>query len=480
MPIKTTHQGRRRHLKEHNISSCGYIKIEDDIFTYLFSDYKVTLLPAHETDEGRQEIYKRIRQNKDINPKFYFGLEGQRKIAFLCNGKISTDLLGIDQKVIFFTPLMVRSTGNTDSFFRDLSLEWSQFHAITFYGGNVNSVINPQIAVEKKESVQIPINGEREIKLCPWTDYTRDIEVIIDDEKATLTISVVHDAESYDRDQMGAYSLGVLNSFIRLSFETAQGFEKIEKYYVVIYKLLALLTGRRNLHFNMFLSQRNSEKELQETALCAVYEPFENFSNREWHQVISIYDVFDCLPNIIQKIAKNETDIILDLLPDNNEKEGYITISNVQDLCTALEVAYKWSDKHSVKDKLIEDLKGCITETIHNFMNSRGSIDVYKETTISSAFQYLDYTLKQRVLELYVENQKLVDFIVRKWKLPEVNEASIGEFVKLRNKKTHSGVVNWGENAKIYTPLLSLVYIGFFRHIKLTEDNIVQIIRHFF
>lgn len=35
-------------------------------------------------------------------------------------------------------------------------------------------------------------------------------------------------------------------------------------------------------------------------------------------------------------------------------------------------------------------------------------------------------------------------------------------FVKLRNNKTHSGTVEWGKSAKIYAPLLAIVYASFF------------------
>ena len=91
---------------------------------------------------------------------------------------------------------------------------------------------------------------------------------------------------------------------------------------------------------------------------------------------------------------------------------------------------------------------------------------------MSSAFQYLDYTLKQKILTLYNENSDIVDAIVSKYSLPSVNENSIASFVKLRNNKTHSGTVEWGKSAKIYAPLFAIVYASFFKYIKFPDEVI--------
>ena len=61
------------------------------------------------------------------------------------------------------------------------------------------------------------------------------------------------------------------------------------------------------------------------------------------------------------------------------------------------------------KDALIQELKKNIKNTIAEFTKVHNEIDVNKETTMSSAFQYLDYTLKQRILTLYNENSDIVD-----------------------------------------------------------------------
>lgn len=59
--------------------------------------------------------------------------------------------------------------------------------------------------------------------------------------------------------------------------------------------------------------------------------------------------------------------------------------------------------------------------------------------------------------------------------LPQVNEANIDSFVKLRNNKTHSDTVEWSDSAKLYAPLFAIVYAGFFKYIGL-PDGIIRCI----
>lgn len=184
-------------------------------------------------------------------------------------------------------------------------------------------------------------------------------------------------------------------------------------------------------------------------------------------------DLKNRIINIDHGIVNGKVNSLLELLPEDNKMVNRISIKNVQDLCTALEVSYQLDDKRKrEKDALIEELKKNIKNTIAEFTKAHNEIDVNKETTMSSAFQYLDYTLKQKILTLYNENSDIVDEIVSKYSLPSVNENSIASFVKLRNNKTHSGTVEWGESAKIYTPLFAIVYASFFKYIKLPDEVI--------
>ena len=94
-------------------------------------------------------------------------------------------------------------------------------------------------------------------------------------------------------------------TFFRFSFENAQGFEKMEKYYIIARKIVAILTSQNNICFEeVYLSQRNSEQKYFKTGICKIFDSYENYSIRQWHKVIPIFSVFDYIPNLIDGNCK--------------------------------------------------------------------------------------------------------------------------------------------------------------------------------
>jgi len=453
---------------------CGYLKVGDDTYTYNVSDNIVTLLPAQSEKRKIYESLDRIRTRDTNLSEYLFGEDNEGMIAILHNGKFSIRGMGFSPSIKFATPIIIKARGNAEGFFSMMTESWERFHAITFYGGNINALCDPGLAIKPPDADEyLKYDGEREIKMRPWKEYTRSIDFKIENEKITLTCSIKQDEGINGIERKGAYNLGILNSFIRFSFENAQHFDKIQKYYIIAKKLIAILTSQNNVSFEVYLSQKNSDDKYFETGICKIFEYYGNYSTRKCHNVIPIFSIFDYIPNLIDGIINSKADSLLELLPENNEMVSRISIKNVQDLCTALEVAYHLDDKRSrEKDILIEELKKHIKKTIADFSESHNGIDINKETTISSAFQYLDYTLKQKILTLYNENCDVADAIVSKWLLPQVNETNIAIFVKLRNSKTHSGTVEWSDSAKIYAPLFAIVYASFFRYIGLPDEII--------
>ena len=439
-------------MKKINENFCGYIKVEDDTYTYNVSDNIVTLLPAQSDVSKRYDSLYRIKSHNTDTPEYLFGEDNDSMIAILHKGKFVTNLIGTNVAIRFATPIIIKASGNAQGFFSKLTEDWCKFHAITFCGGNINALYTPDIAIEQPDiSELLKYDGARTIKMRPWSDYTRTTEFQIENEKVTLTVSVGQTAETNNAENRGAYNLGKMYTFFRFSFENAQRFEKIEKYYIIVKKIVAILTAQNNVCFEeVYLSQRNSEQKYFKTGVCKIFDPYENYSIRQRHKVIPIFSVFDYIPNLVNGIINSKADSLLELLPEDNKMVNRISIKNVQDLCTALEVSYQLDDKRKrEKDALVEELKKNIKNTIAEFVKEHNEIDVNKETTISSAFQYLDYTLKQKILTLYNENSDVVNAIVSKYSLPSVNENSITSFVKLRNNKTHSGTVEWGESGSI-------------------------------
>lgn len=455
---------------------CGYLKVDEDTFAYSVSNSIVTLLPAYSKESERYEAIDRICSHNIEQPEFLLGNDDERMIAIARNSKFYTGYLSAWAR--FSTPLIIRASGNADGYFGQLADDWYKFHAITFWGGNINALYNPEVVIEQQNADDLVRFGKREIRMRPWKDYSLSKEFEVYGEKVTIVISVRGGGDS--TNNKGAYNLGTFNSYIRFTFEKAQNLSEIEKFYTIARKLVAILTGQNNVSFETYLSQRNTQGKYFETGVCKIFDSYENYSKRKWHNVIPIYNVLEYIPNLIDKITNDEASALLMLLPEDNRYNNRISITNIQDLCTALEVAYEWEEIEREKDQLVEELKKDIKKTIKGFLEKHNDIDVYKKTTISSAFDYLDFTLKTRIYTLYSENCDVVDAVVAKWALPPVDIENIDFFVKLRNNKTHAGKFEWGESAQLYTALFALVYACFFKHIgipaELAKALVLQII----
>lgn len=89
-------------------------------------------------------------------------------------------------------------------------------------------------------------------------------------------------------------------------------------------------------------------------------------------------------------------------------------------------------------------------------------------------------TVKQKILTLYSENIDIIDSITDKFHLKRLDEQTIASFVKLRNGKTHSGTIEWGNCADYYMPLLAIAYSTLFRYAEIPEELIKQLITSLF
>lgn len=457
-------------------SFSGYIKIENSVFAFTLRDQIVTLLPAYSEPDQRGKALDVFSSESMKEPAFFYGHdESLHQIAFYKQSAVNQGKLGLSSSAKFSTPLIVKSAGNASGFYSKLTEEWNKFHAITFYGGNINSICDPENAIFRVRDV----DGDRRVTRLEKRDlseYTKTTKVTIGGVSADLTVSVFESPAPKNPDNPQSYSLGELNSFIRLSFTSAQDFSTIERYYTTMRILVAILTKQDNVHFEVYLSQRDLKDMYYKSAYCKIYDGSEEYLDNNTNTIISIARIFDQIPNLIQAIDNGNLNIFRDLLPKNRRDLRSISISNVQDLCTALEMAYYWSERHEEKDEYIENLKISIKKAIKEFVANNPGVDPNNETTLSSCFGYLSFTLKQRINTLYNENKEIIDIIASRNGTPNVCLETIKSFVDLRNGKTHSGIFAWNENAKLFYPLFTLVYACLLNYIGVDDETVKEII----
>lgn len=455
---------------------CGYLNIEDDKFAFNISESLVTLLPAESDHKKIQEVLSHMRSRNTDDSEFIFGYDGNSIIALERKTKFTMDSLHLSPAIKFRTPIIIKAAGNTYNFTRQLTATWDHFHTITFWGGNINAIFPPAIArkftsPERKSNVE----GTIAIELHPSSYYTRSAEIEIDGTRATFTVSLFQ-TEGTSEEHMNAYNIGELSASIRLSFEGAQHFDKIERYYQIVHSLIAFLTAQNNIVFDVYLSQKGQDGLFYKTGVCKIFDSFPNYSVRKSHKVIPILSVFDHIPNMVKLIAADKVRPILEVLPSDNMDVHRISITNVQDLCTALEIEYNANKSKRPKDALIEELKKSIHETIAEFVQDKPEIDIHKSTNIASAFKYLDFTLVDKILTLYGECESIINQFIEQKSLSAIDESRIRAFVKLRNNKTHSGEINWENNGETYVILLALLYACILKNTGVDSSIIHQLL----
>ena len=457
----------------------GYLKIEEDEFAYHISDNIVTLLPVCGDQPERKACLDKLADRKVDSNEFFWGYNYLNQIGIMVSRNIDR---GYSYDYVnFCTPLIIQACGNAHAFYSNLTEDLKKFHAITFYGGTINSIMNPGIAINYSSSLKN--EGVKAVGLIkPFDNYTLSSEFIFNNEEIMLTVSIRYSSEKGDNINSG--NLGRMVSFIRFAFKTAHNVEDVLEFYNLAKKLLSVMVSQKNVHFDeVYLSQRNHEDKFFDTFLCKVFDKYENYSNRNSSQVIPIMNIIDYIPKIIERIHEGQADHLLELLPTNNSMRGFITIKDIPNICTAMEIAYDYDkkkrrkeNKSRDKDVKVVELKEKIKEAIKEFTASHEEFNPYNITTINSCFQYLDFTLATKIQTLYEENRSIVDSIANKHGLPLVNDERIEKFVKLRNAKTHAGKQELGDNAYTYLPFFSIVYSCFFKQADIPDEVIENMV----
>lgn len=454
----------------------GYLTIDEKVFGYTADNHRITLLPSYPTKKEQFEAIDWFKVQANDLTECLYGTDNNSSVAFVRNGDISTDMFM--PIASFSSPFIIKAAGNADGFYKMLTCEWKKYHAITFFGMSINSIFNPQIADANLQTADInTVDGALEQKTRPWKEYTLESSFEIFGENTSVVVSVTQGIGSREED--GAYNLGKLNSYIRLSFEKAHSFNEIQKYYNLVRRLLSLLLKQQDVDFGFFLSQRLPDGRFYKTAICKAAQqniPLRFLSSA---RAINIDILFPSLQLLLQGISEKKYDILISVLPEWKQR-GFISFSNIQDLCTALEIAYRWENKENPKDDLIQELKRELKQTIKEFIDVHPELDVNQQTNISGAFQHLELTLKNKVLYMCKINEQFLKCSNAIHFTPPLNDQNIGAFIKLRNGKTHDGFVEWNDSAQIFEPLIALVYVELFKSINIDNETIKDIMRKCF
>lgn len=462
----------------------GWIPVDSEYAVFAADEYLFHIFsPNPDPDKAYGLLQSFISQNSTKGDYILAWDTLLHRVAFL-NTKGTIDLNEPCQGITLSTPIIIKSCGNTDSFDQVLTHDWKLYDAITFWGGNVNTIRNPKratISIKERDKEDY-YTGVNTINVKPFSEQTHRIPITIREERAEMVIS----SFSSDLDDHSIREIGYVDSIIRISFETPKQFNEVLKHFNIIKDLIALFTRHSNVKFETILQQRINEDLFFRTAVCKVKDGYVNHLEEFHRYVLQIDDVLRkengtmILQNIVSMISKNEFQHIRRLLTDNNSKRNLITVNDIGFLCSALEVECNKSLKKSEKNNWIEGLKIEIKETITKYEKENPLSDTYSETNIGSCFQHLNYTLRHRIYDLYLLHKNILDQFTEQRELPQINFESIEKFVVLRNKLTHEGSTIWNGGEDLYLSLFYLTYASFFSRAGMSDKDIEELLEKLF
>lgn len=389
----------------------------------------------------------------------------------------------------FYAPIIIKPRPRATQ-----PLDLSHFDAITFSGESVNLAYNPKFAVERTNDnewyeQQKSNPGAVEIKIKPFTEYTRHFEVIIAGVKADLSYSITTNTEHMNSQNN---KLGILNSFVRVAFLEKQPLEMIGKCYLQILHFLQFLLARQNVGFNIQLEHRVSSAANQhdggqvldhfdKLAEVFISDSYEDYCDVRLDHTIQLSHLEGDFPKLFNLFSENADNPFLAMLPASSKRVRYISYTDVGDICASLEREYKLkrykAPKDDIRDALIKKLNHTISEYKEELAKTSPNNDYDKIiSTASGNMRYIKLPLKECIIYLW---EKSLDEVLDDVKKQDLKK-DIADFVDMRNNITHEGTIVWFENHIVYIRLLRTLYYSILVRAGLSDENSKKIARQKF
>ena len=428
----------------------SYVDFEGNQFLCVVNQYLAKLFPL-EKGNSFKAYYD---TGTNLNPQWLFGFdEDYYEIALFAQHGIQPASFARYSQ--FGVPIIVKSTSNVKKY------DLHTFDAISFQGGSIDSVYNPKIAVNREHPDRKDFDGARTIEIKPFNEYSQTYPIRIDNENANLLYSVSQDGKA---ENFTTSELGKVTSFIRIEFEKSQDINKLVICYNVIKGFLSLLIGQQNVTFEVALHKRTEQGKSQEIAICSINERYRNYCQKRSNKVIPL-DFFKDKLSVALTLFDTEQPPFLAFLPSDNSESNHISYTNVQDLCTALEMEYSLKKFPFKGDDIAKRLIKTLKEDIKEFAKENPDAEESLYSVARSSVKYISLSLTDRIWMLYGKYQKQIDTICDKHNILKLDKEKIHSFVNLRNSITHSGLIDWNGNEKIYLQLKCLLYFAIFERI---------------
>jgi hypothetical protein len=337
------------------------------------------------------------------------------------------------------------------------------FTSIDFTGNAVAAIFNPKTAIDRENK------DRHRIIWLPVEKYAKAYATELNGKRCNLIFTVIIDRQDLTIDNI---DLGKMHSVIRLEFEERQDLLMIEPCWQAVCTLLSFCVGQYNvadLRVGLWDEKRKVNIAGFESPIYCRINNDKVKSVEVQHPAYYRFQadyLGDKMGRLFKVLNDKNTMPILSFLPKNNY-DIFIDRNKIRDLCTALEVEYKYGEGVT-PDPQVVSLVNALKSAVTKFRATNPRVFDDEERFYSYVFGALEHIRLPAATKLWHVYCKYSETIAKEIKWGAMTpfncsetqtKKDIGWIVRIRNDITHSSEFTEAEipNA-IYARLRLAVY----------------------
>ncbi len=454
-----------------NICGIASFSGKDADLAFSLADTLVTLIPL--TDDARRKCFGYTRkENQDKTPDWIHGqAEDGMAIAFCRKSAIQpVNLFSGLGAAKFSAPIIVEACNTGIKGIEGIE----GFEAIEFYGGIMDVLYNPDIALEQDLKA-----GKITFKDYEKYTYSESCKVDGEEIKLICTVNVhqiLHTGKTPDLRNN-------IHGCLRLEFSQPQALGQIEKYYGYAMRLFQFCSGRLNVSTHIRLCRRNSNSTgiAEEYMSVKLNDGFADYAQERLDIMHVLRLVFmrgklGSLFQLLNEDKKSPKRPCFNFLPEENKMAGWAKATDISDLCVALQNEFVRLDSKPKSSRIDEanSLYAVLEECIEKHKDEYSPEVVNKAMgVLSSNLKNFRPSLTEQIMALYDEHATELNDLMAPESRVQYGQAKrytyaefekeVKKFVKGRNVSVHPGAFS-GEGMVVYRHLEALVYLNVLCH----------------
>lgn len=418
-------------MEEHKLQS-GYIKCMDKPYIFTYDGELLQLVPKDEESVKPYDCFK----NKNVNYDVLEGdTVGSNKIFFL-NCQLKVSLSGYIAKPAGYVCFQNGERG---------------FDVITFKSGIVDYFYRPNHIIDEKNTQYDYDTGEATLKIKPFNETSKQIEVDVAGKKAILTLSVTLPGKPLHMQL--DYNLGKPKSIFCLTFNETVDVAEFRTVYMWIYNLMVFLNFRKDISMGKIeLGKINEENKIEHIGYTYLNEKEKNdISNVD--RIIGYYFIFDHINALLRIVNKEDLNLLF--IPRSEKEDKYISAEKYMICCTSFESVFNYvypnakvknSEKaNEVKSEFLQYIE--LKREEYKGKDSKKRKEFQKYADI---IEFLDFGLAEKFDYCNTQYAEVIDeykrAVLRRFNFTQEQLDDLSfQFAKKRNLLIHSSVEEFDE-----------------------------------